>query len=63
MMKYTTIVSLLFICGLAGNNVMAEETGRTVNAGSTFLYGSLDGYLQTPAGGAAGEYESETAYI
>lgn len=49
----------LFICTIACNNAMAGETQFAVNIGSAFLHGSIDGFLQTPAGGNPGTTSSE----
>jgi len=44
---------------LVCTNVIAEETQRTINVGSTFLHGSIEGYVQTPAGGHPGSTSSK----
>jgi len=53
------LTCLLLIFILFCNNAIAEDTQFSVNAGSAFLYGSVDGYLQTPAGGHPGTTSSK----
>ena len=58
-MRKNHIRTCLLICLLVCNNAIAEETQPPVNAGIDFLHGSIDGFLQTPAGGHPGTTSSE----